>query len=89
MEAREERKIRYIIALRASKGGLNYSVFKNYRNNGHFFYAGRLIQYSTQDINGRMVFLYYEAKHAAVEETDYLRRVENKKYEDYTGIHMR
>lgn len=84
VEALEGRKIKYIIALRRSKGGLDYSVFENHRSEGHFFYAGRLIKYSTQTIDGRMVYLYYDAKHAAEEETDYLRRVDDEKYEDYT-----
>ena len=79
VEALEGRKIKYIIALRRSKGGLDYSVFENHRSEGHFFYAGRLIKYSTQTIDGRMVYLYYDAKHAAEEETDYLRRVDDEK----------
>lgn len=84
VEALEERGIKYIIALRRSKGGIDYSVFCNHRSEGHFFYAGRLIKYSTQTIDGRAVYLYYDAKHAAEEETDYLRRVDDGKYENYT-----
>lgn len=84
VEALEERKIKYIIALRRSKGGLDYSVFDNHQSEGHFFYAGRLIKYSTQTIDGRTVYLYYDAKHAAEEETDYLRRVDDDRYDNYT-----
>lgn len=83
VEALEERGIRYIIALRRSKGGIDYSVFDNHKSEGHFFYAGRLIKYSTQTIGGRTVYLYYDAKHAAEEETDYLRRVDDEKHENY------
>lgn len=84
VEALEERGIKFIIALRRSKGGIDYSVFDNHKSEGHFFYAGRLIKYSTQTIDGRTVYLYYDAKHAAEEETDYLRRVDDEKHEDYT-----
>lgn len=84
VEALEQRKIKYIIALRRNKGSLDYSVFDNHRSEGHFFYADRLIKYSTQSVDGHTVYLYYDAKHAAEEETDYLRRVDNEKYEDYT-----
>lgn len=84
VEALEERGIRYIIALRRSKRGIDYSVFDNHKSEGHFFYSGRLIKYSTQSIEGRTVYLYYDAKHAAEEESDYLRRVDDAKYEKYT-----
>lgn len=84
VEALEERGIKYIIALRRSTRGIDYSVFDNHRSEGHFFYAGRLIKYSTQTIDGRLVYLYYDAKHAAEEEADYLRRVDDEKYENYT-----
>ena len=84
MEALEERGIKYIIALRRSKGGKDYGVFCNHQSEGHFFYAGRLIKYSSQNVDRRKVYLYYDAKHAAEEETDYLRRVDDEKYEEYT-----
>lgn len=84
VEALEERGINYIIALRRSHAGIDYSVFDGHKADGHFFYAGRLIKYSRQTIDGRTVFLYYDAKHAAEEETDYLRRVDDEKYEKYT-----
>lgn len=84
VEALEQRNINYIIALRRSKGGIDYSVFDNHKSEGHLFYAGRLIKYSTQIIDGRTVYLYYDAKHAAEEETDYLRRVDDEKHENYT-----
>lgn len=84
VEELEKRHINFIIALRRSTAGINYSAFDNHRSEGHFFYADRLIKYSTQSIDGRKVFLYYDAKHAAEEETDYLRRVDDEKYEQYT-----
>ena len=84
IEALEERNIKYIIALRRSTAGLDYSVFESHKSEGHFFYAGRLIKYSSQKVDGRQVFLYHDAKHAAEEETDYLRRVDDDKYENYT-----
>ena len=84
VEELEKRKVNYIIALRRSCAGLDYSAFDNHSGDGHFFYAGRLIKFSTQSIDGRRVYLYYDAKHAAEEETDYLRRVDDPKYEQYT-----
>lgn len=84
VEELEKRNVNYIIALRRSTGGLDYSAFNNHNSEGHFFYAGRLIKFSTQNIDGRKVYLYYDAKHAAEEETDYLRRVDDEKYEEYT-----
>ena len=84
VEELEKRKVNYIIALRRSAGGLDYGVFDNHKSEGHFFYAGRLIKFSSQSIDGRKVYLYYDGKHAAEEETDYLRRVDDEKYEGYT-----
>ena len=84
VEELERRKVNYIIALRRSTAGLDYSAFNNHKSDGHFFYAGRLIKFSAQNIDGRRVYLYYDAKHAAEEETDYLRRVDDDKYEGYT-----
>ena len=84
VEELENRKVNYIIAMRRSTGGLDYNVFDNHKSEGHFFYAGRLIKYSSQNIDGRKVYLYYDAKHAAEEETDYLRRVDDEKHEQYT-----
>ena len=84
VEELEKRKISYIIALRRSTAGIDYSVFDGHRSEGHFFYAGRLIKYSTQSIDGRAVYLYHDAKHAAEEETDYLRRVDDERHDKYT-----
>ncbi|MBD5358373.1 MAG: transposase [Bacteroides sp.] len=84
VEELEKRKINYIIALRRSTAGIDYGVFDNHKSEGHFFYAGRLIKLSSQSIESRKVYLYYDAKHAAEEETDYLRRVDDEKYEEYT-----
>ena len=84
VKALESRGINYIIALRRSHAGIDYSAFDNHACDGHFFYAGRLIKYSRQQIDSRTVYLYYDAKHAAEEETDYLRRVDDDKYEGYT-----
>lgn len=80
----DRRKLRYIIALRRSTAGIDYGKFSSHSSEGHFFYAGRLIKYSTQSIYGHTVYLYYDAKHAAEEETDYLRRVDDEKQEKYT-----
>lgn len=84
VEELEKRRISYIIALRRSTPGIDYSVFDGHRSEGHFFYAGRLIKYSTQSIDGRAVYLCHDAKHAAEEETDYLRRVDDGKHDKYT-----
>ena len=84
MEELEKRKISYIIALRRSTSGIDYSVFDGHRSEGHFFYAGMLIKYSTHSVDGRAVYLYHDAKHAAEEETDYLRRVDDERHDKYT-----
>lgn len=84
IEELEKRQIKYIIALRRSTSGLDYSVFNNHDVEDHFFYAGRLIKHGSQMIEGRRVYIYYDAKHAAEEETDYLRRVDDEKQEKYT-----
>lgn len=80
----DKRNLKFIIALRRSTTGIDYGVFDNHGSEGHFFYAGRLIKYSTQTIEGHTAYLYYDAKHAAEEENDYLRRVDSEKYENYT-----
>ena len=84
VEELEKRNVNYIIALRRSTSGLDYGVFDNHNSEGHFFYAGRLIKFSSQSIEGRKAYLYYDAKHAAEEETDYLRRVDDEKHDKYT-----
>lgn len=81
----EKRGINYIIALRRSTSSIDYSTLYNHQYEGYFFYAGRLIKYNTQTINDRTVYLYYDAKHAAEEETDYLRRVDDERHEKYTS----
>ncbi len=84
IEELDKRKLKYIIALRRSTAGIDYGQFNNHSSDGHFFYAGRLIKYSTQIIDDHSTYLYYDAKHAAEEEADYLRRVDDEKYEKYT-----
>ncbi len=84
IEELDKRRMKYIIALRRSTAGIDYARFSNHSSEGHFFYAGRLIKYCTQTIDGHTVYLYYDAKHAAEEETDYLRRVDDDKQEKYT-----
>ncbi len=84
VEELDKRGIGYVIALRRSTAGLDYTVFENHKSQGHFFYAGRLIKYSVQEIAGRTVFLYYDTKHGAEEEADYVRRMDDEKYEEYT-----
>ncbi len=84
VEALEEHGISYIIALRRSMSGLDYSVFGKRKSEGRFIYAGRRIKYSRQAMDGRTVYLYYDAKRAAEEKKGYLRRVDDEEYEDYT-----
>lgn len=84
IEELDKRKMKYIIALRRSTTGIDYGKFNNHSSDGHFFYAERLIKYSAQTIDNHTTYLYYDAKHAAEEETDYLRRVDDDKHEKYT-----
>ena len=55
VEALEHRNIKYIIALRRSKGGINYNVFENHKSEGHFFYAGRLVFFRKLCYNGKVL----------------------------------
>lgn len=84
VEELDKRSLKFIIALRRSMAGLDYSKLYSHSCEGHFFYAGRLIKYTSQTLEGHTVYLFYDAKHAAEEETDYLRRVDDDKYEKYT-----
>ncbi len=84
VEELDRRHIKFIIAMRRSTAGLNYRTFERHAAEGHFFYAGRLIKFCTQTVEGRKVYLYYDAKHAAEEESDYLLRVDDEKQEKYT-----
>ena len=47
---------------------------------GRFFYARRLIKYTSQTLEDYTVYLFFDAKHAAEEEVDYLRRVYDEKH---------
>lgn len=76
----ERRGVGYIIALRRNTSGLDYGRPED----GHFFYDDRLIKYSTQQIDGRTVYLFRDPKLAAVEEADYMRRVDDPDKPEYT-----
>ena len=84
IEELDRRSVNYIIALRRSTEGLDYEKFGSHSSDGHFFYAGRLIKYCTQTTLNHTTYVFFDAKHAAEEETDYLRRVDDEKYENYT-----
>ena len=84
VEELDKRNLRFIIALRRSTSGLDYARLFSRACEGHFFYAGRLIKYTSQTLDGHTVYLFFDAKHAAEEEADYLRRVDDEKQEKYT-----
>lgn len=84
VEELDKRELRFIIALRRSTSGIDYARQYNHSCEGHFFYAGRLIKYTSQTLEGHTVYLFFDARHAAEEEADYLRRVDDGKHEEYT-----
>ena len=84
VEELDLRGLRFVIALRRNTAGLDYDRLYRHAAEGHFFYAERLIKYTSQTLEGHTVYLYHDAKHAAEEEADYLRRVDGGKYENYT-----
>ena len=84
VEELDRRGVKFLIAMRRSTSGLDYDKLYKHAADGHFFYAERLIKYTSQTLEGHTVYLYYDAKHAAEEEADYLRRVDSGKYENYT-----
>lgn len=87
MDKLDELKIRYIMSLKRSTAGIDYSVFSSRDNSGAdgvFLYQKRPIWWSRQSVMGHEVILYLDENHRGDESEDYMRRVLNPDQEEYT-----
>ena len=87
IEKFDELGIRFIMSLRRSTKGLDYSIFASRTNegaDGAFLYHKRPIWWKRCDIDGHEVFLYLDEGHRSDESEDYMRRVFDPDMEGYT-----
>lgn len=87
VEKLDELGIRFIMSLRRSTSGLDYSVFSSRDNSGAdgvFLYQKRPIWWKEFEIMGHRGFLYLDEAHRSDESEDYMRRVLDSENEDYT-----
>lgn len=83
----DELGIKFIMSLRRSTAGLDYSCFSSRDNSGAdgvFLYQKRPIWWKRFELMGHEVFLYLDEAHRSDESEDYMRRVLDPKNEDYT-----
>ena len=83
----DELGIRFILSLRRSTTGLDYSVFSSRDNagcDGVFLYHKRPIWWKRQEIHGHEVYLYLDEARRSDESEDYMRRVMDRDMEEYT-----
>ena len=83
----DELKIKYIMSLKRSTAGIDYSVFSSRDNSGAdgvFLYQKRPVWWSRQTVMGHEVLLYLDENHRGDESEDYMRRVLDPEYEEYT-----
>ena len=83
----DELKIKFIMSLKRSTPGLDYTCFKNRDNagaDGFFIYQKHPIWWKKLGIDGHEVFLYLDEAHRADEAEDYMRRVADPDKEEYT-----
>lgn len=79
--------IRFIMSLKRSTKGLDYSVFASRTNekaDGAFLYHKRPIWWKRLEIDGHEVFLYLDEAHRSDESEDYMRRVFDPDMEEYS-----
>lgn len=87
IEKLDELKIKFIMSLKRSTPGLDYSCFANRDNagaDGFFIYHKRPIWWKCLEIDGHTAYLYLDEAHRADEAEDYLRRVADPDKEEYT-----
>lgn len=87
IEKLDELGIKFIMSLKRSTKGLDYSVFASRTNegaDGAFLYHKRPIWWKRFKIEGHEVFLYLDEIHRSDESEDYMRRVFNPDIEGYT-----
>ena len=87
IEKLDELGIKFIMSLKRSTKGLDYSIFASRTNegaDGAFLYHKRPIWWKRFEIDGHEVFLYLDESHRSDESEDYMRRVFNPDMEGYT-----
>lgn len=83
----DELGIKFIMALKRSTKGLDYSVFSSRTNeaaDGAFLYQKRPIWWKRFEIEGHEVYLYLDENRRNDESEDYMRRVFDPDQEQYT-----
>lgn len=83
----DELGIKFIMSLKRSTPGLDYSVFASRTNedaDGAFLSHKRPIWWKRFEIDGHEVFLYLDEAHRSDESEDYMRRVFDNSKEGYT-----
>jgi transposase DDE domain len=83
----DELEIKFVMSLKRSTKGLDYSVFASRANDGAdgaFLYHRRPIWWKRFEIEGHEVFLYLDESRRSDESEDYMRRVFNPDMEGYT-----
>ncbi len=87
VEKLDELGIRFIMSLKRSTQGLDYSVFASRTNDGAdgaFLYHKRPVWWKRFEIDGHEVFLYLDEAHRSDESEDYMRRVFDPDMDGYT-----
>lgn len=85
----DELGIKFIMALKRSTKGLDYSVFSSRTNeaaDGAFLYQKRPIWWKCFKIEGHEVYLYLDENRRNDESEDYMRRVFDPDKEQYTRL---
>lgn len=83
----DELGIKFVMSLKRSTKGLDYSVFSSRTNedaDGAFLYQKRPIWWKRFEMDGHEVFLYLDESHRSDESEDYMRRVFDPHMEEYT-----
>ncbi|MDE7413319.1 MAG: transposase [Muribaculaceae bacterium] len=87
IETLDQLGIKFIISLKRSTKGLDYSIFASRTNegaDGAFLYHKRPIWWKRFEIDSHEVFLYLDEAHRSDESEDYMRRVFDPDKEGYT-----
>ena len=83
----DELGIKFIMSLKRSTKGLDYSIFASRTNegaDGAFLYHKRPVWWKRFEIDGHETFLYLDEAHRSDESEDYMRRVFDPAMDGYT-----
>ena len=83
----DELGIKFIMSLKRSTKGLDYSIFASRTNegaDGAFLYHKRPVWWKRFEIDGHVTFLYLDEAHRGDESEDYMRRVFDPAMDGYT-----